>query len=98
MLEKEGFQMKNEIDLLQVDAESVHEIKKNMPNLELFIEQIRDLVVSFQEEDVISIIRFNIAHFKQVNDIYGFEVGDRRLSHQLNVCKKLAKQASIPCA
>lgn len=77
MLEKEGFQMKNEIDLLHVDAESVHEIKKNMPNMELFIEQIRDLVVSFQEEDVIAIIRFDIAHFKQVNDTYGFDTGDR---------------------
>jgi diguanylate cyclase (GGDEF)-like protein len=76
-LEKEGFQMKKEIDLLQVDAQTVHEIKKNMPNMEMFIEQVRDLAVTIQESDVIAIARFDIAHFKQVNDTCGFDVGDR---------------------
>jgi len=76
-LEKEGFHMKKEIDLLEIDAESVHEIKKSMPNMEMFLEQTRDLASSFRDEDDIAVMRFDIAHFKQVNDAYGFDVGDR---------------------
>jgi len=76
-LEKEGFHMKKEIDLLEIDAESVHEIKKSMPNMDMFLEQIRDLASSFRDEDDIAVMRFDIAHFKQVNDAYGFDVGDR---------------------
>lgn len=77
LLEKEGFQMRNEIDLLHIDADRVHEIKKSMPNMEMFLEQVRDVVMSFQEDDMIAMIRFDIAHFKQVNDTCGFDVGDR---------------------
>ena len=77
LLEKEGFQMKNEIDLLHIDADRVHEIKKNMPNMEMFLEQVRDVVLSYQEDDRIAMFRFDIAHFKQINDTCGFDVGDR---------------------
>lgn len=77
LLEKEGFQMKNEIDLLHIDADRVHEIKKNMPNMEMFLEQVRDVVFSYQEDDRIAMFRFDLAHFKQVNDTCGFDVGDR---------------------
>lgn len=77
LLEKEGFHVKKEIDLLRIDTHTIHEIKKNMPNMEMFLEQVQDVVSSFQEDDRFSIARFDIAHFKQVNDVCGFDVGDR---------------------
>jgi len=77
LLEKEGFHVKKEIDLLRIDTHTIHEIKINMPNMEMFLEQVQDAVSSFQEDDGFSIARFDIAHFKQVNDVCGFDVGDR---------------------
>jgi diguanylate cyclase (GGDEF)-like protein len=76
-LEKEGFQMRKDIDLLSIDAHTVHEIKKNMPNMEMFLEQVQAIISSFQEVDGFAIFRFDIAHFKQVNDACGFDVGDQ---------------------
>lgn len=76
IVEKEGFQMDKQIDLMGISQESIHEIKKNMPNMEMFLEEALNILALNGEADEISVFRFDICHFKQVNDEYGYEVGD----------------------
>lgn len=77
ILEKEGFHMDTMINLLSIEQESVHEIKKNMPNMEMFLEEAQSIAALCAERDPIAVLRFDIDHFKQVNDDYGFDVGDK---------------------
>lgn len=76
IIEKEGFQMNKRVHLLHIEHGSVHEIKKNIPNMEMFLESAIGIAASCQGSDTLAVFRFDISHFKQVNDEYGFEVGD----------------------
>lgn len=76
LFEKEGFQMDKHIDLLQMEHSEAHEIKKNIPNMEMFFEAAAGIAALCSADDRISVFRFDISHFKQVNDDYGFEAGD----------------------
>jgi diguanylate cyclase (GGDEF)-like protein len=87
ILEKEGFRMDKQIDLLNINGESIHEIKKNMPNMEMFLENAKDIASLSSENDEVTVFRFDISHFKQVNDNYGFEVGDKVIVVCYNIIK-----------
>ncbi len=76
VLEKEGFNMDKQIHLLNIEQTSVHEIKKNIPNMEMFLETATNISALCSEKDSIAVFRFDISHFKQVNDDFGFDVGD----------------------
>lgn len=88
ILEEEGFKMDKKIDLLKISEDSVHEIKKNMPNMEVFLEDVYSIADTSPDSDSIAIFRFDISHFKQVNDDYGFDVGDKVIV----VCYNIIKQ------
>jgi diguanylate cyclase (GGDEF)-like protein len=77
LIEKEGFEMNKTIDLQTIALADVHEIKKNIPNMEMFLENVAGIIARCTYEDIHSVIRFDISHFKQVNDDYGFDVGDK---------------------
>lgn len=75
-IEKEGFHMDREIRLMDISYSEVHEIKKNMPNMEMFLETARHFSSLCTSGETLAILRFDISHFKSVNDDYGYEVGD----------------------
>jgi diguanylate cyclase (GGDEF)-like protein len=87
ILEKEGFQMDRSIDLLSIRQESVHEIKKNIPNMEMFLESALAVADLCRDDESIAVFRFDICHFKQINDDYGFEVGDKVIVACYNIIR-----------
>lgn len=77
IIEKEGFSMNQRIDLHQIEPAGIHEIKKSMPNMEMFLEHAAAIVAHSAQDVPYAVFRFDISHFKQVNDLYGFDVGDK---------------------
>ncbi len=75
ILEKEGFSIDKEMNMMDLSQLNLHEIKKNMPNMELFLEQALALQENAVDKDLI-ILRLDISKFKSVNDDFGYEVGD----------------------
>lgn len=76
IIEKEGFEMHMTFDLRRIGEEDVHEVKKNMPNLEMFLESAAAIAAQRSDDDRFTVFRLDISHFKQVNDDYGFAAGD----------------------
>lgn len=76
ILEKEGFAMEKQINLLHIEQTSVHEIKKSIPNMEMFLEAASRIASLGADGEDMAVFRLDISHFKQVNDDYGFDVGD----------------------
>lgn len=76
-IEKEGFAMNKTMNIMNYDENSVNELKKNIANMEVFLESTRDIMNNCEQDVEVGFIRLDIAQFKQVNDLYGYEVGDR---------------------
>lgn len=76
-LEQEEIVIGEPIELLKMAQQSIHELKKNMPNLEVFLESATALLSACADSDPVAVMRFDIRHFKHVNDVYGFDAGDQ---------------------
>lgn len=77
LVKQEGFQMDRTIDLKALTTESINDIKKNMPNLDTMLEKARAILTDAVEGNTFGLIRLDLRQFKTVNDIDGYEVGDK---------------------
>lgn len=77
LIEQEGFSMEKQVTLTDLTAEGIHEIKKYMPNMELFLENVHIAARSAATKDHFAILRLDLCQFKAVNDIDGYDVGDK---------------------
>jgi diguanylate cyclase (GGDEF)-like protein len=81
-MEKEGFELDRQIDLMSISDKDVLEIMKSIPNTGAFLEKVGDMLMAKrpdQEHNAI-FIRADMDHLKHINDTYGFETGDRVIS------------------
>jgi diguanylate cyclase (GGDEF)-like protein len=77
LVKQEGFQMNRNIDLLTLTTETVHDIKKNMPNLEMMYEKAKTILSSTLAGNTFGLLRMDLRQFKTVNDVDGYDVGDK---------------------
>jgi len=55
----------------------------------------REIARALKNGTHLSLILFDIDHFKQINDVHGHGVGDSAILHVVNTCKKLLPEETI---
>lgn len=69
-----------------------------LPNRRAFDERFSQLVdIALRSKEEVGLMLIDIDHFKQVNDQYGHEVGDRVIQQVGRGLLQLARAADIPC-
>ncbi len=77
LIELEGFSMEKKINLLEMTESGIREIKKYMPNTEMFLEDAEGILENADKALDYCVLRLDLCQFKEVNDVNGFEVGDK---------------------
>ncbi|XMB86481.1 diguanylate cyclase [Mycoplasmatota bacterium WC44] len=88
IIKKEGLQVNKSIDLMNIEEKSILEIKKNIPNMDLFLENVNVIIKGCNEDDIVTFIRTDLANFKKANDSYGYEVGDKVIVEFYKIIEK----------
>ncbi|WP_162551078.1 diguanylate cyclase domain-containing protein [Paenibacillus tepidiphilus] len=94
IVEQEEFRMEQLGELLKLKQDSVHELKKNMPNMEVFLETALEIISGSTEAEEIAVLRFDIRHFKGINDRYGFETGDKVILACFEIIRQCLERTS----
>ncbi|MCL2461110.1 MAG: diguanylate cyclase [Defluviitaleaceae bacterium] len=77
-IEKEGFDVDKNIDLMGIPCGDVREIMKNMPNTAVFREEAEALVSANPGKSV-ALFAGDMYHMKSINDDFGYDAGDLAL-------------------
>ncbi len=77
MIEKEGFIMDKTVDLSKLDVNELMDIKKKLPNMDMLVEDVENLLRKGLTGTTFGFIRYDIRKFLEINRHDGYEVGDR---------------------
>lgn len=75
IIEREGIDMNTNVNLSGVDVEDINELKRNIPYMDLMVEETRRNIRGVDSN--LCILRTDLALFKSINDDFGYDVGDR---------------------
>jgi len=77
IIEREGFMMDKTIDLSKLDICELTAIKKNMPNMDMLVDDVQTLLKKGLKGKTFGFIRYDLRKFIEINEKDGYEVGDR---------------------
>ena len=85
----------------QIDHVVHHDHLTNLPNRLLFLDRLdQELTRAHRDDQMAAVLMIDLDHFKQVNDSFGFHIGDEvlklvseRLLGQMRVCDTIARIA-----
>ncbi|MFN6969718.1 MAG: GGDEF domain-containing protein [Rheinheimera sp.] len=96
-------QQQQETDSLRQQVDNLEELASTdpltgLPNRRAFEERFGQMVdIARRNQEEIGLMLIDIDHFKQVNDQYGHDVGDRVIQQVGRGLLQLARAADIPC-
>jgi len=91
-IKQEGFQMNRKIDLSNITTERALDIKKNMPNTEVLLDNARRILNQAVDGTTFSFIRIDLRQFKAINDVDGYDVGDRVIISLYQIIEETLQQ------
>lgn len=77
IVKQEGFDMNKTIDLSTLTSEIIFDIKKNMPNMEMLLENVQKIIAHALTDTTYAFVRIDLRKFKAINDVDGYDVGDK---------------------
>lgn len=81
----------------QIEAMSRTDFLTGLANRRYFMERLEEAVsLAKRHSTPLSIIIADLDHFKQVNDIYGHEAGDKVLKHFAEILKQNCRREDLP--
>jgi diguanylate cyclase (GGDEF)-like protein/PAS domain S-box-containing protein len=69
--------------------QSTHDAQTGLPNLTLFRDQVRQRIANLPSGTPLAVMHISLDHFKQINDSYGYDIGDdilRQAGQRIDEC------------
>ncbi|MBU2863524.1 EAL domain-containing protein [Reinekea forsetii] len=67
----------------------------SLPNRYSFLERLRQRIVSAEQDPNFAILYFDIDHFKDINELYGHEVGDQLLNACAEKIRDMLRKSDV---
>ena len=77
LIKLEGFHMEKNIDISKLNETNLLNIKKGLPNMDMLLEKAYQMMAASLSGNTFGLFRLDLKQFKAINDVDGFEVGDK---------------------